>query len=314
MIIVTGGAGFIGSNIVKGLNKLNKSNILVVDDLSDGTKFKNIVDCKIIDYMDKDDFLEKIKHSEGFAENITAILHEGACSVTTEWDGYYMMQNNYEYSKILLHYCLSKHIPFIYASSAAIYGLNKTCIEDSQYERPINVYGYSKFLFDQYVRKFLVDPGTQIVGLRYFNVYGNNEQHKADMASVAWHFNRQLQETGKVKLFGEYDGYAAGEQMRDFIFVDDVVDVNLWFLNHPKKSGIFNVGTGRGETFNALAKEVIRYHGTGEIEYVPFPKHLVGAYQSYTVADLTKLRAAGYSTEMKTVSEGVKAYLERLNK
>lgn len=319
MIIVTGGAGFIGSNIVKGLNnKLNKTNILVVDDLSDGAKFKNIVDCKILDYLDKDDFIEKIISGNGFSDKIAAVFHEGACAVTTEWDGCYMMDNNYEYSKILLHYCLGKHIPFIYASSAAIYGVNKTFAEKLENERPINIYAYSKFLFDQYVRRFLPNPGTCLVGLRYFNVYGPNETHKGNMASVIFHFNNQLKNTGKVQLFGAYDGYAAGEQIRDFIQVDDVVDVNLSFfknLGQASCNGIFNVGTGRGETFNTVAREVIKWHGKGEIEYVDFPESLRGAYQSYTVSDPTKLRANGlYAGEFKSIQEGVKSYLDWLNK
>lgn len=314
MIIVTGGAGFIGSNIVSGLNQLGKENILVVDDLTDGKKFRNLVKCKIVDYMDRTDFIERIKAGHKFAEKIEAVYHEGACSVTTEWDGHYMMNNNYEYSKILFDYCLGEYIPFLYASSAAIYGLNKTTLESAEYEAPLNVYGYSKVLFDRYVQRFLPNPKSQIVGLRYFNVYGPNETHKASMASVMYHFNNQIIKDGKVKLFGEYDGYMAGEHRRDFIHVDDIVKVNLWFGDKENNvSGIFNVGTGKSETFNAVANEVIAWHQKGKIEYVPFPEHLRNAYQSFTEADINKLRSAGYKADFKTLKQGVKEYLDILN-
>ena len=312
MIIVTGGAGFIGSNIVKDLNARGYTDIVVVDDLTDGHKFENLVDCKFLDYLDKDDFMDQILDDEDFSETIEAVFHEGACSTTTEWDGKMMMDNNYQYSKELLHYCMDRHIPFIYASSAAVYGNHKKFEENIENERPINVYGYSKFLFDQYVRNILPDAQSQIVGLRYFNVYGPREAHKGGMASVAFHLNNQLKQNGVVKLFEGNDGYANGEQLRDFIYVQDVVDVNLWFLDNEDASGIFNCGTGRSEPFNNVAKAVIDFHGKGKLEYVPFPEKLIGHYQSFTQADLTALRAAGYEGEFKTVAEGTKAYLEWL--
>jgi len=314
MIIVTGGAGFIGSNIVKALNQNGYQNILVVDNLTHGHKFHNLVDCDILDYQDKQSFLKMITTREYFAPNLRAIFHQGACSSTTEWDGNYMMRNNYEYSKAVLHYCLARHVPFIYASSAAVYGEGSLFKEDRSYEAPLNIYGYSKFLFDQYIRYRLETAPSQIVGLRYFNVYGPREQHKNSMASVAYHFNQQLLTEGHIKLFEGSDGYPDGEQRRDFVYVDDVVQVNLWFLENLDKSGIFNVGTGRSQTFNEVANAVIDWHGRGTLKYIPFPEQLRGHYQSFTQADLTLLREAGYVKSFKTVAEGVKKYLDWLNK
>lgn len=309
MIVVTGGAGFIGSNIVKALNYRGLTDVLVVDELTDGRKFKNVVDCEIADYLDKDFFIDMLLE-DGFDEPIKAIFHQGACSDTTEWNGQFMMDNNYDYSKILLHYCLAKKIPFIYASSAAIYGTGKTFKEEEQYEKPLNVYGYSKFLFDQYVRRILPDAKSQVVGLRYFNVYGPREFHKGKMASVAFHFNEQIKQKGVVKLFKGCDGYADGGQLRDFIYVDDVTAVNLWFLDHSEKSGIFNLGTGQAQTFNDVARAVIDWHGKGEIKYISFPEELKGYYQSFTQADLTKLRKAGCKIKFKSVEHGVKEYMK----
>jgi len=312
MIIVTGGAGFIGSNIVKALNVCGYTDILVVDDLTEGTKFKNLSDCEIVDYLDREDFFKKITTGFSFPP-IEAILHQGACSTTTEWDGCYMMRNNYEYSKILLHYALNNGIQFIYASSASVYGAGKVFKEAREFEQPLNVYGYSKFLFDQYVRRILPTAKSQIVGLRYFNVYGPREQHKGSMASVAFHLNNQLLQEGVVKLFEGSDGYSDGGQLRDFIYVDDAVAINLWFLRHPAQSGIFNAGTGRSESFNAVAEAVIDFHQRGKIHYIPFPENLRGRYQSFTQADIGNLQAAGYSLPFKTVKEGVGAYLTWLN-
>ncbi len=313
MIVVTGGAGFIGSNIVKGLNARGRNDILVVDDLKDGTKFKNIADCDIADYMDKDDFLAKIEAREAFAEPIEAIFHEGACSATTEWDGHYMMKVNYDYSKALLHYCLDNGIQYLYASSASVYGDGPVFKEDPQHEEPLNVYGYSKFQFDQYVRRILPKANSQVVGFRYFNVYGPREQHKGSMASVAFHLNNQLLETGKVKLFAGCDGYGDGEQRRDFIYVGDVVAMNLWFWEHKEKSGVFNLGTGRSQSFNDVANAVLKYHKKGALEYIPFPDHLKGRYQSFTEADMSAARAAGYDGVFKTVEEGTMEYMQWLN-
>jgi ADP-L-glycero-D-manno-heptose 6-epimerase len=314
MIIVTGGAGFIGSNLVLALNARGHDDVLVVDDLSNGIKYKNIVECRISDYLDKQEFIERIRQDQFDANSITAIFHQGACSTTTEWDGRYMMENNYQYSKELLHYCQQHNIPFIYASSAAVYGDTKTFKEELIYESPLNVYGYSKFQFDQYLRGQMIELKSQVVGLRYFNVYGPREAHKGSMASVAFHLNNQYHEYGKVRLFEGCDGYNDGEQRRDFIYVGDVVDVNLWFLDHPDVTGIFNLGTGRSQTFNDVANAVLDYHGDGVLEYIPFPEHLKGCYQSFTEANLDTLRSAGCDHPFKTVEQGVRLYMEWLNK
>ena len=311
MYIVTGGAGFIGSNLVRRLTEESGGDVVVVDDLSDGRKFVNLADLAIADYLDREEFLARLE-DERFRKGVTSMLHQGACSVTTEWDGRYMMQNNYAYSKRLLHHCLDHVIPFIYASSAAVYGGSHSFGEDPGNETPLNVYGYSKLLFDQYVRRLHLGRGQQVVGLRYFNVYGPREQHKGSMASVAWHFNRQVMEEGEVRLFEGSGGYADGEQRRDFVYVDDVCAVNLWFLANRDVSGIFNVGTGRAQTFNDVANAVIRWHGRGRIRYIPFPDGLAGAYQSFTEADLARLRAAGCDVEFRDVGSGVRDYLDRL--
>jgi len=314
MIVVTGGAGFIGSNLVKALNQKGYTNIIVVDNLKNGVKFRNLVDCQIADYYDKRDFFEHLQN-KSLKKKITAMFHLGACSSTTEWDGHYIMQNNYEYSKLLLHFCLKRGIPFIYASSASVYGNGTVFKEEFQYEKPINMYAYSKFLFDQYVRQYLSDPEleSQIVGLRYFNVYGARESHKGGMASVAFHFNNQIKISNKLKLFEGCDGYENGEQRRDFIHVQDTVDVKLWLFENPQVSGIFNVGTGRSQTFNEVAQAVLSWHNSGEIEYIPFPDHLKGSYQSFTQADMNALLKAGYSQPFKDVQTGVKLYLDQLN-
>ncbi len=311
MIVVTGGAGFIGSNIVAALNERGHSDVLVVDDLSDGHKFLNIADLQLGDYMDLHEFRQRIANKTLPA--IEAIFHEGACSTTTEWDGRYMMDNNYSYSKELLHYCSDHKIPLIYASSAATYGGSSRFVEEPSYEKPLNVYGYSKLLFDQYVRRVSADLQCQYAGLRYFNVYGPREQHKGGMASVAYHFNNQIKENGRCKLFEGTEGYGNGEQLRDFVYVGDVVAVNLWLLDNPEVSGIFNCGTGRSQAFNDVANAVIDWHGKGDIEYIPFPDKLKGAYQSFTEADLTNLRTAGCLVEFNTVEQGTKSYLDWLN-
>lgn len=311
MLVVTGAAGFIGSNIIKALNKKGYDHIIAVDDLTDGTKYKNLVDCELTDYLDKDDFLSKLKEP-GFLNSIQAIFHQGACSTTTEWNGRFMMENNYEYSKKLLHSCLDAAIPLIYASSAAVYGLTKTFSENPEFESPLNVYGYSKLQFDRYVRRYLRDANSQVVGLRYFNVFGPGENHKGTMASVAYHFYHQLKKQGKVNLFEGCDGYENGEQRRDFIFVDDVVNTNLWFLENNTISGIFNVGTGKSRSFNDVAKAVISCIGSGKIDYIPFPEHLKGHYQSFTEANLSQLKNKGHSLKFTELEDGVRKYVDYL--
>jgi ADP-L-glycero-D-manno-heptose 6-epimerase len=319
--IVTGAAGFIGSRLVAGLNACGVTNIVAVDNLVHADKFRNLADCEIADYLD-----QSVLFSEIQKFNVEAVLHQGACSDTMETDGRYMMENNYAYSRRLLEWCQEEDVPLIYASSASVYGDGRAGFrEDRGCEKPLNVYGYSKFLFDQYVRKALRSAGAQIAGLRYFNVYGPNEQHKGRMASVAFHGFNQLKETGKVKLFAGSDGYGNGEQRRDFVYVDDVVAVNLWLLEHRDVSGVFNCGTGRSQTFNQLAAATINaVQGTdfalhdlvakGLIEYIPFPEALKGKYQSFTEADLAQLRAAGYDGSFRNVEHGVRAYVAELKK
>lgn len=312
MIVITGGAGFIGSNMVTGLNRKGNDDILVVDDLKDGAKFVNLADQRISDYLDKDLFEHRIEAKQ-FDLDIDAVIHMGACSSTTEWDGEFMMRNNFEYSKMLLAFCQQRKIPFIYASSASVYGTGSEFAENLDNEKPINMYAYSKFLFDQYVRKHFDRLESQVVGLRYFNVYGPREQHKGTMSSVAFHFNEQIKQSGACRLFEGTDDYPNGGQRRDFVFVGDTIDVKLWLLENPQVSGIFNVGTGRAQSFNDVADAVIDWHGTGDKQYVPFPEKLKGRYQSYTQADLANLRHAGYDKPFKTVQQGVSEYLDWLN-
>ncbi len=318
-IIVTGAAGFIGSNVIKALNARGESRIIAVDNLQQADKFRNLVDCEIAEYFDQDEFPTRLVDGD-FDDDIAAILHQGACSDTMQTDGRYMLANNYRYSMLLLRHCQDNDIPFIYASSAAVYGAGPVFREESAAEAPLNVYGYSKLLFDQHVRRTLPERTAQIAGFRYFNVYGPREAHKGRMASVVWHFFNQYRDTGKVQLFEGSGGYAAGEQRRDFISVDDVVKVNLDFLDHPERSGIFNVGTASAASFNAVAAATINacraadgaaalsfdeLHRTGAIEYVAFPPGLAARYQSFTQADLARLRAAGYDAPMVGIGQGV---------
>jgi ADP-L-glycero-D-manno-heptose 6-epimerase len=314
MIVVTGGAGFIGSNIIEGLNKRGESNILVVDNLTNGRKMYNLHDLDILDYMDREDFIERIKSNYDFGK-ISAVFHEGACSSTTEWDGKFIMRNNFEYSKELLKWCQENGAQYIYASSASVYGLGKKGFtEKRECELPINMYAYSKFQFDRYVTSVIKNAKYQIAGFRYFNVYGPRESHKGTMSSVAYHFNNQIISTGKAKLFEGTDGYGNGEQRRDFVYVEDCAKINLWFMDNPSKSGIFNIGTGKARSFNDVANAVIKYHEKGTVEYVNFPEHLKGAYQSFTEADIAALRNIGYKENFTSVEEGVKKYLDWLNR
>ncbi|WP_281687182.1 ADP-glyceromanno-heptose 6-epimerase [Pseudomonas citronellolis] len=320
-IIVTGAAGFIGSNLVKALNRRGETDIIAVDDLTEGDKVRNLADCDIADYLDKRDFVER--YARGGFGVVRALLHQGACSSTLEGDGRYLMDNNYRYSCDLLEASLKLGVPFIYASSAAVYGAGRDFRELREYERPLNAYGYSKFLFDQRVRRALPQARSQVVGLRYFNVYGPREQHKGRMASVAFHCFEQFRASGKVQLFGEYGDYPAGGHLRDFVYVDDVARVNLHFLDNPGRSGIFNLGSGRAQPFNDVALAVInslraqqdqppldlqQAIAQGLLEYVEFPDNLRGKYQCYTCADIAFLREAGYRAPMLGVEEGVERY------
>jgi ADP-L-glycero-D-manno-heptose 6-epimerase len=262
--------------------------------------------------MDRDDFLRRVVAKKDLGPKIVGIFHQGACTTTTEWDGRMMMDSNFEFSKHLLHYCLDRCIPLVYASSASVYGAGQDFRVAAECERPINVYAYSKLVFDQYVRRFIGTARSQVVGLRYFNVYGPGEAHKGSMASVVWHFHNQLRQGSEVRLFEGSGGYGPGEQRRDFVHVDDVARVNLWFLDRGGMRGIFNLGTGAARSFNDVAKAVIAWHGRGSIRYVPFPAGLTASYQSFTEADLTSLRAAGYSDTFTGLEEGVRSYLDVL--
>ena len=339
-IVVTGAAGFIGSNIIQGLNGRGIDEIIAVDDLTQGDKFRNLADLKIDDYIDAGEFYSLF--DEGAFGKVDAVFHEGACSDTLETDGKYMMDNNYTLSCELFEACQQRGTRLLYASSAAVYGEAKpdqpsmggsgNFMETAEFEKPLNVYGYSKLLFDQRMRrecgKDFKRSKRQVAGFRYFNVYGPREQHKGRMASVAFHQFNQFQADGKVKLFGEYGGYGPGEQQRDFVFVADVVAVNLWFFDHPEKSGIFNLGTGRAQPFNDVATAVVNAllradprqapldtttaAAKGLIEYIPFPEALRGKYQCYTQADLTALRAAGCEHAFADVQTGVSQYFAGL--
>ncbi len=324
--VVTGAAGFIGSNIVKALNERGETNIIAIDNLKKADKFKNLVDCEIADYMDKEDFIGLLQDGS-FDGILAAVLHEGACSDTMETDGHYMMENNYRYSLEILNHCQNEEVPFLYASSASVYGGGGVFKESREYESPLNVYAYSKFLFDQVVRRRWANRNAQIAGFRYFNVYGQREQHKGRMASVAYHFFNQYRADGYVKLFEGCDGYANGGQLRDFVSVEDVVKVNMFFLDHPGKSGIFNLGTGKAQSFNDVAVATINTirasKGEGAltlaqmqqqqiIRYIPFPEQLKGKYQSYTQADMTAMREIGYAEPFLTVEEGTARYVNYL--
>jgi ADP-L-glycero-D-manno-heptose 6-epimerase len=326
MIIVTGAAGFIGANLVKALNARGETDILAVDNLTRADKFRNLADCDIADYWDKEAFLDALVAGD-FDGEVEAVLHQGACSDTQGADGRYMMDNNYRYTVTLLDWCQAEGVRLIYASSAAVYGPGPEFREARDCERPLNVYGYSKCLADQVVRRRWDDLGSQVAGLRYFNVYGPREDHKQRMASVAFHCFNQYRSQGRVKLFEGSAGFGPGEQQRDFVSVEDVVAVNLWLLDHPQVSGIFNVGTGRAQTFNEVAVAAVNTlrEARGEaalplsalleaglIEYTPFPPGLADKYQSFTRADLTRLRGAGYAAPFLTVEEGVSRYMRWL--
>jgi ADP-L-glycero-D-manno-heptose 6-epimerase len=327
--VVTGASGFIGANLVKALNERGVSDIIAVDNLTRADKFLNLADCDIADYLDKGEFLELVENGQ-LDGGVEAILHEGACSDTMETDGRYMMANNYRCSLSLLDFCSEEEIPLLYASSASVYGGGSVFRENREFEAPLNVYGYSKFLFDQVVRRRIgpngSDTDSQVAGFRYFNVYGPREQHKGRMASVAFHHFNQYRATGKVNLFDAHGGYSRGEQRRDFVYVGDVVKVNMDFLE-SRRSGIFNLGTGRAQSFNELAAATVNacralenkpaltvaeLVAQGIIEYIPFPDALKGKYQSFTEADLTQLRGAGYKGAFATVEEGVADYVKWL--
>jgi ADP-L-glycero-D-manno-heptose 6-epimerase len=324
-VVVTGAAGMIGSNLVHGLNAVGIDDVIAVDDLTDGPKYRNLLGAKLSDYFDRSEFYGRFARAE--LGRVDVVFHQGACSDTMEHNGRYMLDTNYRCSKDLLDACQAQGTRLLYASSAATYGGSAAFREEPAFERPLNVYGWSKLLFDDVVRRMLPDSATQVAGFRYFNVYGPREQHKGRMASVAFHHHEEYARSGKVRLFGEYGGYGPGRQMRDFVWVGDVVAVNLWFLEHPGVSGIFNLGSGRAQPFNDIAEATVNAHraqagepplpldelvARGFVEYIPFPDALVGKYQCYTQADLGRLRAAGCDHAFADVAHGVRAYSEWL--
>ncbi len=315
-IVVTGAAGFIGSNLVRALNARGETDIIAVDNLTRADKFRNLADCDIADYLDKDEFLARLAAGD-FDDDVAAILHQGACSDTMETDGRYMMRNNYRYSVTLLDHCQNNDIPFLYASSASVYGAGTTFVEKREHEAPLNVYGYSKFLFDQYVRRVLPERTAPVAGFRYFNVYGPREAHKGRMASVAFHFFHQYRASGRVRLFEGSGGYAAGEQRRDFVFVDDVVEGQSRLPRSPgalrhlqsrvraarRRSttvAVATINACRAARGRAAARRWPNSCARARSSTSPFPPQLVGKYQSFTQADLTALRAAGYGAPMTT--------------
>ncbi len=324
MIIVTGGAGFIGSNLVHELNRMGEREILVVDNLAPaanlsganpaGPKFVNLRGAEYADYMDKVEFRRAMAAGDFDRMSIRAIFHQGACSNTLEDDGRYMMDNNFTYSKEVLAFATRFGIPLVYASTAAVYGLSEEFAPVAANERPLNVYGYSKLVFDNYVRRRTAEKSLEstVVGMRYFNVYGPREQHKGRMASVIHHFTRELRETGVIRMFRGSGGFADGEQRRDFVFVKDLCRINLYFAGllperpAPAVQAVVNAGTGEARTFKAVAEALMQVHGAGRIEFIPFPGDLKNRYQHFTEADVAGLRGAGYAAPFTTLEEGVK--------
>lgn len=312
MIIVTGGAGFIGSAIVWRLNTLNIDDIIIVDSLGTDEKWKNLVGLNYRDFIHKDDFLTLLNSSA--IEIPTAIIHMGANSSTTEKDADLLLRNNFKYTKNLAEFCLSKEVRFIYASSAATYGDGSLGFDDHEADlhllRPLNMYGYSKMMFDFWALKKGIM--NKIAGLKYFNVYGPNEYHKGDMRSVVHKAFEQISETGKTKLFKSANPkYKDGEQMRDFLYVKDAVDMTLFFLDHPDKNGLFNIGSGKARTWNNLVNALFKaMNKKAEIEYFEMPEHLRDKYQYFTEAKTDKIKKAGYSKPQLSLEEGVTDYVQ----
>jgi ADP-L-glycero-D-manno-heptose 6-epimerase len=302
MWIVTGGAGFIGSNLVQALNGRGHTDVLIVD--RQNKDFPNVSDLCFADLMRPEDFLKAVER-DALPERIEAILHQGACADTTCTDERFMMDNNVSFSKAVLHFAIERKIPLVYASSAATYGANIKFHESPENEAPLNLYGHSKLIFDNYVRSIFPSISSTVAGLRYFNVYGPRETYKGRMASMIYQLYRQLQRDGRARLFEGSGGFAAGEQRRDFVSVFDVINVNLFFAQGRLRKGIFNVGTGEARTFNEVVKHLTRSLGRGAVEYIPFPEGLRERYQSHTQADISALRAAGYTEAFASLEDGI---------
>ncbi len=304
MQIVTGAAGFIGSNLVRCLNVRGGGDVLAVDAPPSLDECPNLRGVEVSRYMERSAFLEAVKLGD-LPKSIDAVYHQGACADTMETDERYMMSNNRDYSKELLTFALRRRIPFVYASSASVYGGGEHSREDASNENPLNLYARSKLEFDNYVRSLPDSVDTAVVGLRYFNVYGPRELHKGRMASMPYQIYRQLADTGVCRLFEGTDGYEDGEQRRDFVHVGDACKVNMHFSEAGDVQGVFNVAPGASRSFNDIASILISLLGEGRIEYIPFPKELQGKYQSFTEADLTNLRAAGCDVEFASLEEGL---------
>ncbi len=311
MIILTGGAGFVGSNLLSALNARGMTDALVVD--RRGDSFRKLSDLRFSDFMQPGEFAQALGR-KALPQRIEAIFHQGACADTTCDDARYMIENNFTFSKLILNFALSNKIPMVYASSAAVYGSSSAFAPSRENERPLNLYALSKLAFDNHVRCVAAKSESTVAGLRYFNVYGPRESHKGKMASMVYQLYRQLKESGRARLFVGSDGYADGEQRRDFVFVDDIVRVNLALAEGPVRRGVFNVGTGHSRTFNEVANTIISQLGTGAIDYVPFPPNLVDKYQSFTQAELSELREAGYTEPFSTLENGIAQSIDAWNK
>jgi ADP-L-glycero-D-manno-heptose 6-epimerase len=303
MIVVTGAAGFIGSHIIRGLNRIGRHDILAVDNLKQSEKFQNLIETNFDDYMDYNDFLVEVKNHASWLNGVEAIFHQGGFIDRFEHDGQVIMKNNYDYSKVLLHHCIDKKIAFIYASSSSVYGKNDEFTE-ANVERPIHIVGYSKWLFDQYVQRVMPRVDSQVVGLRYFDVYGSREHHKGYMASVVHHFCQQLIKGQSLSLYSS-PYFSSGEQKRDFIHIDDVVNVNLWCWQNPQVTGVFNCGTGQAKTFADVAQCLIELNGKGKTEEVILPTRLEDDYRIYTKANIDRLREAGFRDKFTDFKQGL---------
>jgi ADP-L-glycero-D-manno-heptose 6-epimerase len=313
MIVVTGGAGFIGSALIAALNGRGISDILVVDRLGADGRWKNLRNLSFADYVEKDDFLEMV-FADKAPSGIEAVLHMGACTDTTETDASYLIKNNYEYTKLLAQWATDADVRFIYASSAATYGDGSAGFSDDEEKienlRPLNMYGYSKQLFDLWARR--TGLLKKIVGLKYFNVFGPNEYHKSDMRSFVLKAFEQINATGKVRLFKSYKPeYKDGEQRRDFLYVKDAVDMTLFFLDNPKLSGLFNIGAGKARTWNDLVKAVFAaMDKKPNLGYIEMPDSIRNQYQYFTRADITKLKQAGYKKEITSLEDAIRDYVQ----